>query len=161
MTDDDIDADERDRQVERMLEARYQRELAQQDLAGIPAESRALLQRLMRQPLPDPVETWKRDADERERLLQAETRRRHRQESREAQLEQDVAELHQLLIDALALVDQLMVENNELKANGKRHKPKRSEPEIISLPAGFLDGPRHHPELSDVRVTQPIITRRR
>jgi hypothetical protein len=140
------------------IEAGRQRELQQRRAAEA-------LERIHREafdrPLSDPVQEWRDWHNARAAEREAETRRRHRQENRERALEQDVSELQQLLADALRLVDQLLEEAEANGASkGKRRKPTRSEPEVVTLPSGFL-GPRHHPEMPNVRVTQPIITRRR
>jgi hypothetical protein len=161
MTDDNIDADDLDERLDRAAFIRHEREQNSIELAR--AKDR-LRERVLNTPFyaPDPVQQWREDADRRTAAVEAETQRRHAKEDRERALEQDVAELQQLLADALALVDQLLAERDEgedKRSPRARRKPKPA-PEIITLPAGFL-GPRNHPEMPNVRVTQPIITRRR
>jgi hypothetical protein len=158
--DDYLDAE--DERLDRQI---YVRRLREQNSIELERDRARLRERVLNTPFyaPDPVQQWKEDADRRTAAVERETRRRHRKEDRELALEQDVAELQQLLADALALVDQLLAERDD-EVEGKRSpRPRRTpkpESEIITLPAGFI-GPRHHPEMKNVRVTQPLVTKRR
>jgi hypothetical protein len=159
MNDDDVDLDDLGERLDR---AAYIRHARQENAAELARDRASLRERVLNAPFrgPDPVQQWREDADRKTAAVKAETQRRLAKEDRERALEQDVAELQQLLEDALRLVDQLLAERDEVE--GKRSPRARSRPkkpglEIVDLPSGFLT-PKYGPD--GLVYSQAKMTRR-
>jgi hypothetical protein len=159
MIDDDVNLDD----LERLDRATFIHQEREQNAIELTRDRERLRQRVLNAPYqaPDPVQQWREDADRREQAKAAETRRRHAKEDCDRALEADLAEAHGLLEDAVALIDHLQNENAELKGKGKRdrRRPKKSELEVVDLPAGFL-APKGDAQWPDLVFSQPKLTRR-